>query len=374
MAPASAEGPQSPTSRRELLSNDGRVLRPRALAAPSGHARVAFDAAPAGGVDAELERGLAARVVAGERTHERVAEFRVTEVAPLAGAARLVWAAAQARAARPERVRIFGVLNVTPDSFSDGGRWLDPAAAVDRGLEMVSQGADVIDIGGESTRPGAGAIDAEEECRRVLPCLRELARRAPVPISVDTMKSAVAERALDLGARIVNDVSAGRFDPRMLEVVARGRAGLVLMHMQGTPADMQQAPSYADVVSEVLEFLRERAGAALEAGCALEGLWIDPGIGFGKRLEHNLALFARLGELRSLGLPVLVGPSRKSFIAALRGPESARGASAAPERLGGTAAAVASCVREGAAALRVHDVATMVEAVQVAKAIRDAVD
>lgn len=372
MAPAPAEEAQGPTPRPLLLSSDARALRPRALAALPGLARVAFTAKPTRGVEAGVERLLAGRVTAGARADERVAEFPLTDTVPTEGVARLLWSAAQARAARPARIRIFGVLNVTPDSFSDGGRWLDPAAAVERGLELVAQGADALDIGGESTRPGAPSVDADEECRRVLPCLRELARRTPVPISIDTTKSRVAEQALDLGARIVNDVSAGRFDPRMLEVVAKRRVGLVLMHMQGTPADMQQAPNYEDVVSEVLEFLRERAGAALEAGCALDELWIDPGIGFGKRLEHNLTLFARLSELRSLGLPLLVGPSRKSFIAALRGPGPSREAQAASDRVGGTAAAVALCAREGAAALRVHDVATMVEAVQVAKAIRDA--
>jgi dihydropteroate synthase len=280
--------------------------------------------------------------------------------------ARALLAAALVRRAQPVQPRIMGVLNITPDSFSDAGRWNDPVRAVAHGLELLAQGAAVLDVGGESTRPGAAPVDLDEECRRVLPVVRALALKTKAVISVDTTKAALAEQALDLGASLVNDISAGLTDPRMIPLVARRGCDYALMHMQGTPLDMQRAPSYVDVVGEVLAFLRERAGACWRAGLAPERLWVDPGIGFGKRTEHNLELFARLAELRSLGLRLLVGPSRKSFIAQV----SAQTAGVpGAQRLGGSAAAVTACVFGGAELLRVHDVAPMLEAANVAWAV-----
>lgn len=272
-------------------------------------------------------------------------------------------------AARPrQRALIMGVVNVTPDSFSDGGRHADPERAIAHGLALLAEGADLLDVGGESTRPGAAGVDPAVELARVVPVIAGLRARCSAPISVDTQKAEVARAALSAGATIVNDVSAGRHDPQMLPLVASSGAAAVLMHMQGTPQDMQRAPHYeSDVVTEVLAFLRERAAAALEAGVAPERIVIDPGIGFGKRLEHNLALLKRTRELGSLGLPVLVGPSRKSFIAEVnRRMQAPRAEDRPDERLGGTAAAVALAVLGGAAIVRVHDVRVMAEAARVA--------
>ena len=266
-------------------------------------------------------------------------------------------------------LRLMGVINVTPDSFSDGGRTLDPARAVALGLRLESEGAGILDIGGESTRPGAEPVSGAEELERVLPVVESLARRTRAAISIDTSKADVARAALDRGATIVNDVTAGRGDPRMLALIAQREATCVLMHMQGTPRSMQASPSYADVVREVAGFLRERAGAALDAGVDRARIWIDPGIGFGKNLDHNLELLVRLPEIAELGYPVCVGVSRKSFIASV---EAADGApkSGPEERLGGTAAAVALGVLGGASILRVHDVAVMAQAARVARAFR----
>lgn len=266
--------------------------------------------------------------------------------------------------APPREPRLMGVVNVTPDSFSDGGKFLDPRAAIAHGLSLADLGAEILDVGGESTRPGSSPVDEEEELQRVVPVIRGLASSTRVPISVDTTKFAVARAALDAGATIVNDVSAGRFDPRLFELVAARDATIVLMHMQGVPRDMQAHPTYTDVVSEVLEFLRERAAACLAAGIARQRIWIDPGIGFGKLTQHNVALLRGLSELRSLGLPLVLGPSRKSFIATLHPP-----AKSDTRRLGGTAAAVAFGVVGGVDVFRVHDVAEMKEAVAVARAI-----
>jgi dihydropteroate synthase len=268
-----------------------------------------------------------------------------------------------------------GVINVTPDSFSDGGDHLDPEAAVERGLELESQGADILDVGGESTRPGSEPVPEDVEMRRVLPVLEGLAARARAALSIDTTKSAVARAALDRGATIVNDVSAGRGDDRMLPLVAERGATCILMHMQGTPRTMQAHPVYDNVVAEVRDFLRERAGHAVEAGVDRERIWIDPGIGFGKALAHNLELLARLGELLPLGFPICLGVSRKSFIAAVDREAGVEPAATAPEaaagRIGGTAAAVALGVANGARILRVHDVAIMAQAARVARAIAE---
>jgi dihydropteroate synthase len=261
-----------------------------------------------------------------------------------------------------------GVINVTPDSFSDGGMHLDPESAVARGLELEAEGADILDVGGESTRPGSEAVTEAEELRRVVPVVDALAKRTRAALSIDTTKAAVARAALDRGATIVNDVSAGRYDESMLPLLAERGATCVLMHMQGTPKTMQAQPSYRDVVAEVRDFLRERAGAAVEAGLGRDRIWIDPGIGFGKGLEHNLELLARLGELLPLGFQICLGVSRKSFIAAV---DRASGVdpSGPDERLGGTAAAVALGVANGARILRVHDVAVMAQAARMARAI-----
>ena len=246
-------------------------------------------------------------------------------------------------------VQVMGVLNVTPDSFSDGGRHATPEAAVEHGLRLAEEGADLLDVGGESSRPGAAPVDADEEARRVVPVVRALARQTCAAISVDTTKAAVAAAALEAGAHIVNDISAGRFDPAMLEVVNRSGAGLVLMHMQGEPRTMQSAPRYADVVGEVRTFLEQRSAAAAAAGVAAEQLVWDPGIGFGKTLEHNLALLRGLPELARGGRPLLVGVSRKSFLGAMTGLPTG-------DRLAPSLAAMLLAVQAGARIVRVHDV------------------
>jgi dihydropteroate synthase len=261
-----------------------------------------------------------------------------------------------------ERTLVMGILNVTPDSFSDGGRFFTPVYASRHGLQLAADGADVIDVGGESTRPGSDPVDAEEEIGRVVPVIRRLVEEAPgVAISIDTRKAEVAAEALDAGASIVNDVSAGS-DPFMFELVREAGAGLVLMHMKGDPKTMQQAPTYEDVVAEVHTYLRERVEAAVFAGVEPEQLAIDPGIGFGKDLDHNLALMHHVDALLDLGRPVLVGPSRKRFIGTILDlPED--------QRDEGTAGAVAWMVARGAHAVRVHDVRTTVRAVRVIDAI-----
>jgi len=261
-----------------------------------------------------------------------------------------------------ERTLVMGILNVTPDSFSDGGAFVSERAAIDHGVDMVVQGADIIDVGGESTRPGSDLVTAREEIRRVVPIVEQLvAQLAGFPISVDTRKAEVAEAALGAGAIVVNDVSAGT-DPRMFGVVRASGAALVLMHMKGEPKTMQEAPHYDDVVAEVREFLAERVEAAVFAGIDPERVAIDPGIGFGKDLGHNLTLIHHVDALLELGRPVLVGPSRKRFIGSLLDlPED--------QRVEGTAAAVAWMVARGAHVVRVHDVREISRVVRVVDAI-----
>jgi dihydropteroate synthase len=261
-----------------------------------------------------------------------------------------------------ERTLVMGILNVTPDSFSDGGRFLDPEAAVQHAMRVAADGADLIDVGGESTRPGSEPVPSDEEIRRVVPVVQRLVADLPdVPISIDTRKHEVAAAALEAGATIVNDVSAGS-DPKMLGVVRDAGAAMVLMHMKGDPKTMQKAPSYEDVVAEVHEFLRERIEVAELAGIDSERLCIDPGVGFGKTLEHNLSLMRYIDALLDLGRPVVVGPSRKRFIGTLLDlPED--------ERVEGTAGAVAWLVARGAHVVRVHDVREMVRVVRVVDAI-----
>ena len=258
---------------------------------------------------------------------------------------------------------VMGVLNVTPDSFSDGGQFADPRAAVDHALQMIEAGAGLIDVGGESTRPGAQAVSAAEEIRRVVPVIEAVAARTKVPISVDTSKAAVMAAAVRAGASMINDVRALR-EPGALEAAADSNAAVVLMHMQGEPRTMQDDPRYGDVVAEVREFLRERAAACVASGIAKDRLVIDPGIGFGKRLEHNLALLAGLPALARAGWPVLVGVSRKSMFGSLLG----RGVD---ERLAGSIAATTAAVLAGASIVRTHDVAATVDAVKVAAALRE---
>jgi dihydropteroate synthase len=257
-----------------------------------------------------------------------------------------------------------GVLNVTPDSFSDGGRFVNNEAAVAHALRMVEEGAGLIDVGGESTRPGAQGVTAEEEIRRVVPVIEALASRTKVPISVDTSKPAVMTAAVRAGASMINDVRALR-ESGAIEAAAQTEAAICLMHMQGEPRTMQVDPRYGDVVAEVRDFLRERAEACLAGGIAENRLVIDPGIGFGKRLEHNLALLAGLPALTSLGWPVLIGVSRKSMFGTLLG----RGVE---ERVAGGVAMATAAVLCGASIVRTHDVAATVDAVKVAVALRDA--
>ena len=258
--------------------------------------------------------------------------------------------------------RLMGIVNVTPDSFSEGGQFFDAAKALQQGLVLEKEGASILDVGGESTRPGADPVSEEEECRRVLPVIQALVKQSRAAISVDTYKSRVADLAIQAGATWVNDISALRFDPRMGEVVARHDVTVVLMHMKGTPRDMQKNPAYDDVVREVYAFFEERIGCAVRQGIRRERLVLDPGIGFGKRLEHNLSLLRNLKEFTPLGCPILVGPSRKSFIGEILG-------TPVHERVEGTAGAVAAAVMNGAEIVRVHDVKAIFRVVKVVDAI-----
>jgi dihydropteroate synthase len=261
---------------------------------------------------------------------------------------------------------LVGVLNATPDSFSDGGLHLDPARAAAAAVEMVAAGAAALDLGAESTRPGALPVPAAEERRRLRPVLRAVRAAVGVPLSVDTTKAEVARMALTEGADVVNDVSAGRFDPALLLLCAREGVPVVLVHMRGTPTTMQRAPRYTNVVTEVAAFLAARAEAARAAGVAADAIVLDPGIGFGKTVAHNCQLLHRLDAVVALGYPVLVGVSRKGFIGRLLGGR------VPGERLHGTAAAVALAVAAGARLVRVHDVAAMRDVVRVAEAIAGA--
>jgi dihydropteroate synthase len=263
---------------------------------------------------------------------------------------------------RLERPLLMGIVNVTPDSFFDGGRFCDPQRAVAHALRLVEEGADLLDIGAESTRPGALPVDEQEERRRLVPVVAAVAKAVSVPISVDTSKAEVAKAAIDAGAIMVNDVTALRGDSAMVGVVAQAGVALVLMHMQGTPEIMQHAPRYDDVVGEVAQFLAERVRYAIDQGVARDRIVVDPGIGFGKTLGHNLDLLANLRVFAELGYPLLVGPSRKGFIGQLTDQSvEARG--------WGTAGVVALAVEQGANILRVHDVGPMKDVAKVAVAI-----
>ncbi len=270
-----------------------------------------------------------------------------------------------------ERTLVMGVLNITPDSFSDGGAYLDSAAAVARALQIERDGADILDIGGESTRPGAAPINAEEEIRRIVPVIEVLRGKLRIPISVDTRKADVARAALAAGAEIVNDVSGLRAEPQLAEVARRERAPMILMHMRGTPRTMQRGPFARDVLRDVLSGLREAVARAKRAGLAKSQLLLDPGIGFGKNHEQNFEILARLPELARLGCPIVIGTSRKSFLGKAL---ARRGEPDAPpeERLLGTAATVTASILGGAHVVRVHDVAEIAGVVRVADKILNA--
>jgi dihydropteroate synthase len=260
---------------------------------------------------------------------------------------------------------VMGVVNVTPDSFSDGGELFDPATAIEAGVRMAEQGAGIIDVGGESTRPGAAIVDEAEERRRVIPVIEGLADRVTVPISVDTYKAATADAALAAGASMVNDISGLRYEAELADVVARRGAAIVLMHTRGRSRDMYQQASYGDVVSEVLDELRESMAFATGAGVAKDRILVDPGLGFAKEAPHSFEALARLDEFSELGRPIVVGPSRKSFLARALGARVA-----AAERDWATAAAVTAAVLAGAHIVRVHAVEEMLQVTRVADEIR----
>ena len=261
--------------------------------------------------------------------------------------------------------KVMGILNVTPDSFSDGGRFVGIEQAVSHGVEMVEQGAEIIDVGAESTRPGSERVSAEEQIRRAIPVIEALADRVDVPISIDTFSSEVARRAIEAGASIINDITA-MGDAGMIELLVEHELGVILMHMQGMPGTMQDSPSYVDVVREVLDYLVERAEYAEKAGVGRDKIFIDPGIGFGKTQEHNLLLLKHVGDFAASGYKVLMGTSRKGFIGKITGVEKAS------DRVMGTAATVALSAAGGASVVRVHDVGAMVEVVKMANAIANA--
>jgi dihydropteroate synthase len=261
------------------------------------------------------------------------------------------------------RTHIMGILNVTPDSFSDGGHYADAARALTHARAMAAAGADIIDIGGESTRPGAAPVAEEEELRRIIPLIERLSAELAVPISVDTYKSSVAKKAIEAGARIVNDISGLRFSPDMANVVAGSGAAVVIMHIKGTPRDMQQNPVYDDVIGDVMAYFEEGIEIAVKAGVDREKIFIDPGIGFGKTLEHNLALLDRLDEFQALGRPIVLGASRKKFIGTVLD------VPAPEQRVDGTAATVALGIERGARVVRVHDVARMAQVAKMTDAI-----
>ncbi|HVG67608.1 MAG TPA: dihydropteroate synthase [Gaiellales bacterium] len=263
------------------------------------------------------------------------------------------------------RAALMGVVNVTPDSFSDGGLFLDAGAAVQHGLQLAEEGAHLLDVGGESTRPGADPVSADEELARVIPVVERLVAESGVPVSIDTAKAVVAERALAAGATMVNDVTAMRADPEMAGVVAAADAAVCLMHMQGTPRTMQDDPRYDDVVAEVVEFLGERVSAAVGAGIDERRICVDPGIGFGKTVDHNLRLLQELDALCVLGRPVVIGVSRKRFLGTLTGRQEG-------DRVAATVAANVAAFERGARMFRVHDVAPNRDALAVAAAIEAA--
>ena len=263
-----------------------------------------------------------------------------------------------------KKTYLMGILNVTPDSFSDGGRYFDRTLAIKRAHEMVEEGADIIDIGGESTRPGSEPVPLQEEIARTIPVIEEISKKIKVPVSIDTYKAEVAKRALDAGASIVNDISGLRFDPEMPKVVSQYKVPVVIMHIKGTPKNMQANPIYEALIPEIMDYLRESIKLAVESGIAEDKIIIDPGIGFGKTFDHNLEIIKNLHEFKYLEKPILIGPSRKAFIGKILDDAPA------PERLEGTAAAVAISILNGANIIRVHDVKEMKRVADVADAVK----
>jgi len=263
----------------------------------------------------------------------------------------------------PRRALLMGVLNVTPDSFSDGGKFASHSAALAQAQAMISAGADLIDIGGESTRPGALPVPSTEQIRRVIPAIEAIAGHTDILLSIDTTRADVADAACKAGAGLINDISAGRDDPKMFSLAAARQVPIILMHMQETPATMQQNPVYKDVVKEVSGFLIERREAAIAAGISRDQILFDPGIGFGKTDDHNLALLRNTQHMASLGSPLVIGASRKGFIGRITGE------SAPADRIFGNAAVVGWCVANGAAVLRVHDIEPMIQVVRMVSAI-----
>jgi dihydropteroate synthase len=263
-----------------------------------------------------------------------------------------------------KKTYIMGILNVTPDSFSDGGLYLDKSSAIEKAYRMVKEGADIIDIGGESTRPGSESITIDEELRRTIPVIGALTKEIKVPISIDTYKSEVAKAALDAGASMVNDISGLRFDPRMAEVVSKYKVPVVIMHIKGTPKDMQQNPVYEALIPEMMDYLRGSISIAIRSGISEDKIIIDPGIGFGKTSEHNLEIINKLWEFTSLEKPILIGPSRKAFIGKILGDAPVT------QRLEGTAAAIAISIMNGANMIRVHDIKEMAGVAKVVDAVK----
>ncbi|MCX8031356.1 MAG: dihydropteroate synthase [Thermodesulfovibrionales bacterium] len=263
-----------------------------------------------------------------------------------------------------EKVYIMGVLNVTPDSFSDGGLYLDKERAIDHAFKLIDEGADIIDIGGESSRPGSEPVPLEEEIRRTIPVISYLSKKIKVPISIDTYKAEVAKRALDAGASMVNDISGLRYDPEMVKIIANYNAPIIIMHIKGNPSTMQINPTYEALIPEIIEYLRQSISICKEYSISESNIIVDPGIGFGKTVEHNLEIIANLKEILKLGYPIAIGVSRKSFIGKILNdaPPS--------QRLEGTAAAVAISIFNGANIVRVHDVAEMSKVAKVAFAIK----
>lgn len=261
-----------------------------------------------------------------------------------------------------KRTYIMGILNVTPDSFSDGGKYFDVDKAVEKGIQIVKEGADIIDIGGESTRPGSKIVSVEEELSRVIPVIKKLSKKTRIPISIDTRKSKVALKAIKAGAKLVNDISGLRHDPKMAQIIAKSNAPVVIMHMKGTPENMQKNPNYEDVVDEILNYLKESIEIAENAGILQNKIIIDPGIGFGKRTEDNLEILKQIKEFKVLGKPILIGTSRKSFIGNIL-------ALTVENRLLGTAATCTSSILNGVDIIRVHDVKEMKQIAKIADAI-----
>ncbi|MHB8880800.1 MAG: dihydropteroate synthase [Thermodesulfovibrionales bacterium] len=262
------------------------------------------------------------------------------------------------------RTYIMGIINTTPDSFSEGGADLEPSSAIEHALRMVDEGADILDIGGESSRPGSDPVTAEEEVRRTIPVIEALAKKTAVPLSIDTCKAVVAQRALEAGASIINDISGLRSDPGMPKLVASAGVPVVIMHMKGTPKSMQVNPVYDALIPEILGYFRESLHLAARAGISEEMIILDPGIGFGKTFDHNLEIINKLDAFRPLGRPILIGPSRKAFIGKLLGNAPPAG------RLEGTAAVVAASILHGAHIIRVHDVREMAKVARVTDAIK----